>query len=301
MSISSHDRKILWGLSGNRCAFPGCNHELYETIGENGNSLVGEECHIEAQNKGGPRYNVELNEAQIDNYNNLILLCPIHHKIIDDNPNDFSVRALKEMKAEHEAKVRLALDDKSINDILQYGAIISYLETMLAFDCWDGWTSYLYSPQPQIHKTIADSMEEIHRYIIGRIWSQRFPQLEESIRNLDCVLEDLIQVFHRHSEPYGDSSYRTVKFYKTVPYDHRIANKLLPEYHRHVFLINGLAEELTRALNNVCDMVRKYIDDEYRISDGKMMLDGKCLEYKGENKYPGLVELEERALKEYPD
>ena len=93
MPISDKTRKTIWGLSGNRCAFPGCNNELYLTVGES-NSLVGEECHICARNAGGPRFDPSLTEAEVNDYSNLILLCSIHHKLVDDNPKHYDAASL---------------------------------------------------------------------------------------------------------------------------------------------------------------------------------------------------------------
>lgn len=100
MSISVKSRKILWGRSGNRCAFPGCNEELHQTVGEIGCTLIGMECHIEAQSANGPRFNKDYTEKEIDSFENLILLCPNHHKIIDDNPEEYTVDRLKQMKVD---------------------------------------------------------------------------------------------------------------------------------------------------------------------------------------------------------
>jgi len=86
MPNSVKSRKILWGLSGNRFAFPGCNQLLHQSVSETGSAMIGEECHIEARNGNGPRFNPNLSEIQINDYGNLILLCPIHHKMVDQNP-----------------------------------------------------------------------------------------------------------------------------------------------------------------------------------------------------------------------
>ena len=112
MSITVRSRKKLWGGSGNLCAFEGCNQLLHLTTGENSGSLIGEECHIEAQSVNGPRYNAKLTDEQRDDYSNLILLCPTHHKMIDDDPDKFTVDVLKKMKTDHEKRVRQALTEK---------------------------------------------------------------------------------------------------------------------------------------------------------------------------------------------
>jgi hypothetical protein len=38
----------------------------------------------------------------VDRYENLILLCKVHHKLVDDQPDKFTVQILREMKRSHE-------------------------------------------------------------------------------------------------------------------------------------------------------------------------------------------------------
>ena len=269
-------------------------------MGEAGSSLIGEECHIEAQSVNGPRFNPKLSEKQINDYRNLILLCPTHHKIVDDNPEEYPVEALKKMKADHEARVRRALEDKAGNDDMHYEAIIMYVDMMLEFEYWEAWTSYLLNAQPLTTTEKINDIEEIHRYIISRIWPGRYPELETAFKNFDTVLWDFYNVFFRHAESQG-LGYRTVKFYRTEPYDYRQVDQLLPAYNRHVLLVNTLIKELTKAGNHLCDMNRKYIDHGYRIAEGKLMIDGHCPEYDEEKKYPGLRDLEKMVMARFPD
>lgn len=46
------DVKVLWGRSGNRCAFPGCKIELTP---DGSKSTLGEMAHIVADSPDGPR------------------------------------------------------------------------------------------------------------------------------------------------------------------------------------------------------------------------------------------------------
>ena len=46
--------KMLFALSGNRCAFPGCPVQLVQ-----GSALIGKVCHIKAAHAGGPRYDAK--------------------------------------------------------------------------------------------------------------------------------------------------------------------------------------------------------------------------------------------------
>ncbi len=108
MTISDKTRKILWGRSGNRCAL--CRRELVMAGDDsNGDSIIGEECHIVAKSTTGPRGNYPLETGKRDLYDNLILLCRVHHKLIDDQPNKYTVNFLLKLKREHEEWVRNAL------------------------------------------------------------------------------------------------------------------------------------------------------------------------------------------------
>ncbi|MGB8507707.1 MAG: hypothetical protein WCD76_04825 [Pyrinomonadaceae bacterium] len=91
--------KRLFALSGNKCAFPVCVAPLADPAS---GTLIGEMCHIEAQSPKGPRYNPHLSEEELHAFENLILLCPAHHKVIDSDPSSYPVQRLISMKAEHE-------------------------------------------------------------------------------------------------------------------------------------------------------------------------------------------------------
>ena len=109
MSISDKDKRLLFQLSANRCAYPGCGREL--TFADNGNgaqSAVSEIAHIVAESDQGPRGGYPLPKVERDTYSNLILLCTEHHKIVDDHPDTYPVEMLRRWKIEHEQRMRQA-------------------------------------------------------------------------------------------------------------------------------------------------------------------------------------------------
>ena len=97
--------KKLYGRSGGQCSFLGCEEEIIQR--EHADTNISEICHIEAHSEGGPRYNP--NNTEPDGYDNLILLCRNHHKIIDEKAANgewlYSVEQLKDMKRSHELSV----------------------------------------------------------------------------------------------------------------------------------------------------------------------------------------------------
>jgi len=92
--------KRLFGLSRNRCSFPGCEKEMSDEKSAKHSNI----CHIEAANDGGERWNVNMNDKQRANYDNLILLCPPHHDETDD-VDKYKVKTLTDMKKIHEREM----------------------------------------------------------------------------------------------------------------------------------------------------------------------------------------------------
>lgn len=102
-------KMALVAKAGGRCEFKGCNKKVFlddVTLLESNLSNV---AHIIASSPEGPRGNDRSKQLSRDQ-DNLMLLCPDHHKVIDDNPNMFSEEELKKMKKDHEQKVSDLLD-----------------------------------------------------------------------------------------------------------------------------------------------------------------------------------------------
>jgi hypothetical protein len=68
-------------------------------------SIVGDECHIVSERHNGPRFDPNFPVDQIDGYDNLLLLCKTHHKMIDDQPEFFAVELLRPLKQAHEGRI----------------------------------------------------------------------------------------------------------------------------------------------------------------------------------------------------
>ncbi len=106
MAISQKTRKLLWARSGDICAFPGCTQQL--TLGSSTSEavVIGTECHIVSQRPNGPRGNCEPPGGDTDGLPNLLLLCPTHHRLVDEQPDVYPVETLIAIKDLHEWKMR---------------------------------------------------------------------------------------------------------------------------------------------------------------------------------------------------
>lgn len=104
MSISEGDIKLLWGRAAGMCSRPDCGADLTRLVDGGENYNVGEMAHVIAHSPSGPRGR---NDAGSDAYDNLILLCPTHHRDIDKAPAGlFPVEMLHSWKTKHEERIR---------------------------------------------------------------------------------------------------------------------------------------------------------------------------------------------------
>jgi hypothetical protein len=96
----------LFAVSMNRCAFPGCETPVLDPTS---NTILAEVCHIRARNERGPRYDSGQTDEERHGFDNLILMCSVHHKLIDapENLHRFQPDALIAIKAQHEQEARL--------------------------------------------------------------------------------------------------------------------------------------------------------------------------------------------------
>lgn len=90
--------KRLFARSGNRCAFPKCTAPMAD-----GDTIFGEVCHIKGKNPGSPRHDPTQTAEQRNDFDNLILLCPNHHAVIDADIEAYTVERLQKMKSAREA------------------------------------------------------------------------------------------------------------------------------------------------------------------------------------------------------
>ena len=106
MNLTDRDRKILWAKSGNCCAYRYngeiCGQLLVIPVSEK-QSVVAEECHIIGDKPGSARYLADFNER--DTESNCILMCNVHHKIIDDHGLIYTAEILRAMKNQHEESI----------------------------------------------------------------------------------------------------------------------------------------------------------------------------------------------------
>jgi len=107
LQLSDRDRKLLWGRAGSRCSHCKCQL-VAEASDVDRESIVGDEAHIISDSPNGPRAQAGSRE-DLDSYENAILLCKTHHKMVDDQSSTYTAARLHAMKAVHQRWVDEAL------------------------------------------------------------------------------------------------------------------------------------------------------------------------------------------------
>jgi hypothetical protein len=119
MAITQKSTKILWGNAAARCSFTDCQCRLCtQDAGAGAPYTLGEMAHICGEKPGANRHDPSQTLEERDGYDNLILLCPNHHTLIDkpENEKRYSVAELQRMKSEHEKFVSERLEPQEFSD-----------------------------------------------------------------------------------------------------------------------------------------------------------------------------------------
>lgn len=103
--------RALLAKSGNKCAFPKCEHKIVNTK----HQFIAEICHIEAAAEGGQRWRADMNDSERRSFDNLLILCHAHHVETNDE-NVWTTPKLQTMKRRHEARYHRFAGQRAITD-----------------------------------------------------------------------------------------------------------------------------------------------------------------------------------------
>ncbi|MEV7801934.1 Shedu immune nuclease family protein [Microbispora sp. NPDC088329] len=101
-AISSAELKKVYSLSGGLCAFPDC--KAPRSL-DDGTPLV-EVAYISSPIPGGLRYDSNKPMVELRSYDNLILLCPSHHVLVDRDAERYTAERLASMRDDHVARIQ---------------------------------------------------------------------------------------------------------------------------------------------------------------------------------------------------
>ncbi len=95
----------LFADSGGFCQNPSCLSELFKNI--DGDIIhIAEVAHVISAGDMGPRADARLTPEQRAKYENLLLLCPTCHEIIDKAESSYPEQMLQEWKHSHKERIK---------------------------------------------------------------------------------------------------------------------------------------------------------------------------------------------------
>lgn len=107
-NIKAFTKLRLFADSGGFCQNPACLEPLFKDIEDN-SIHIAEMAHIFSAVENGPRSNKSLTAEQRALYENLILLCPTCHTVIDKAEAEHPDELISEWKTNHKRRIEKAL------------------------------------------------------------------------------------------------------------------------------------------------------------------------------------------------
>ncbi|WP_146442957.1 Shedu immune nuclease family protein [Vibrio kanaloae] len=107
-------RQVL-SLSASKCSYPNCEQNLLVD-----GKFIGHIAFIESRNPYHPRYKEDLSIDE-STEENLILLCPNHHAIVDKKPDFYTSEWLRQSKKEHIERLNNIFSSSSNSAPIQDG------------------------------------------------------------------------------------------------------------------------------------------------------------------------------------
>lgn len=135
-NIPGKVRCLLWGKAAGRCEFNGCNEIIFRDWLTNEELNFAQVAHIIGDSPNGPRGDVVLSEAYCSDIDNLMLMCPEHHLMIDEITTKYSWELLRQMKAAHELRVEVqtSVKEDMRSNVVIYIANIGKIQPKIDID-----------------------------------------------------------------------------------------------------------------------------------------------------------------------
>jgi hypothetical protein len=131
-------RSILWAKAAGRCEYAGCNKTLIgDLISGAEDRNFGFVAHIVAATPTGPRGDAIRSPLLCNDLNNLMLMCHVHHKLIDvDQVDQHPEHRLLAMKASHENRIDIVTEitEDRASHVLRFAAQIGGHESPVSYD-----------------------------------------------------------------------------------------------------------------------------------------------------------------------
>lgn len=140
--ISEPVRYLLWGHAAGHCQFSGCNKPLWKHPETQEPVNIAQAAHIYAFSAKGSRGNDGIENAELNEFENLLLVCHACHKTIDSHQEDggrYPIELLHRWKAAHEERIErvVGIDPDHKSHVILYDRAIGGMHSPVRYE-WAG-------------------------------------------------------------------------------------------------------------------------------------------------------------------
>jgi len=257
---------------------PDCRKELVlkgSTKVPSQNVVIGENCHIVAKNKKEARWDSILTPAERDRYPNLILLCRNHHKIIDQDPSEWPIEKLHQIKSEHELWVETKFADSSEKISNQiYSDLINLATESLLLSHWDWFSDH--AVRFLLSEEFVDGADRFWLKVQKTVWPKEIPELEAAITNLCDRISQYVKIFMDKATLRPGKTNENDGFWVE---DKWWKAQWRHDYHCYVDkstqwqkACTAMLFNIVVALNEYAESVRKHLKPSYLVYQGKFVI-----------------------------
>ena len=200
MAISERVKRLLWARSGGFCQNPSCQKDFFVFFADGTITSIEELAHIIAKSNKGPRSEEKIDTKLKDEYENIILLCPNCHTLIDKNQDRYPFETLKEWKKKHEQRIKDLFELPIYQDRKSLGRDIHkiLLENKLIFQT--------YGPDSEHSNSLLTDAQKVWiRYIHSKILPNNRKIVQLLSRNIHLLTEEeklIFEKFKIHQEAF---------------------------------------------------------------------------------------------------
>lgn len=209
-SPDSITRLRLFADSGGYCQKPGCGSELFRDI-EGETFHIAEMAHIISASDNGPRSDETKSLEERGDYNNLVLLCPTCHTVVDKADQYYPEVLLLEWKRNHKEKVAALFGYRALSSRTEgRSAILPFLrENKTIFDQYGPMTEGRYDPESgtpsQWLRKIRTRIIPNNRKILAICDFNATLLVESEIATLELFRQHVEDFEAKHLENFGSN------------------------------------------------------------------------------------------------
>jgi 5-methylcytosine-specific restriction endonuclease McrA len=213
MAISDVDIKVLWGRAAGICSNPQCRKDLTVILAKQGSYNIGEMAHIIARSVDGPRGQTQ---PGADTYDNLILLCPTCHTLVDKGPSQYPPDLLHRWKADHEKEIREAGSSLKFDDVAKLKSAVTKL-LQENYSIWKslGPKSDIASSDPGSNASDTWGLRKLDAIIPNN--SKIINMVQNNLDLLSDKQYEALLSFKNHAAAFEQNQYGRLDNYPTFP------------------------------------------------------------------------------------